>query len=161
MRSVRCDRHRLPEPEWPCSQQSKSASPAQSADSAAVPGYHEFSAFHNFAFRSSVRNLGEGSILNSSTQSSGTMIMNAISHSLSCLKLFLCGALLLALTGCVGVVGPGYYDGPGYYGPGYYGPDVTVFGGYVNGPRDRDFGRRGFESRGAAGHGGHFGGAHH
>jgi hypothetical protein len=68
------------------------------------------------------------------------------------------GGGLLATAGCVGYVGPGYYDG-GVYGPGYfddYGPDVTIFGGGY-GHRDHDFGRRGFQSRGG-GHGGHGGG---
>jgi len=63
------------------------------------------------------------------------------------------GALLVSLTGCVGVVGPGYYEGPGFVD---YGPEVTVFGGWGRGHFDRDAGRRGFESRGGA-HG-HFGG---
>jgi len=62
-----------------------------------------------------------------------------------------------ALTGCVGVVGPGYDEGPGYYDEG---PDLFIFGGFGGG-HDRDFGRRGAESRGAAGHfGGHSGGGH-
>jgi hypothetical protein len=69
--------------------------------------------------------------------------------------------MMLALTGCYGVVGGGYgYYGPAYCGPGYfddYGPDVEVFGGYGHGHWDRDFGRRGFQSRG----GGHFGGGGH
>ena len=57
-----------------------------------------------------------------------------------------CSVLLAVLTGCVGFVGPGYVDA---YVPG---PDVVVFGGYGRGGFDRDFGRRGAESRRSFGH---------
>lgn len=76
------------------------------------------------------------------------------------------------LTGCAGA---GYYgyDGPGWYGPdygdygldyygGFWGPDGYVFRHHDHGifGHDRDFGRRGSASRGAAGgfHGGFHGG---
>jgi len=66
------------------------------------------------------------------------------------------------LAGCVGPPGPGYVGvgvgvGPDYYGPDYYdygygwpyviGPDYYVFGHHGYGHFDRDFERRGFESR--------------
>ena len=55
-------------------------------------------------------------------------------------------ALVVGITGCVGYVGPGYGE-VGYVGPVIEGPDVVVFGGHEHGHYDRDFGRRGRESR--------------
>lgn len=62
---------------------------------------------------------------------------------------FALGGLLLAgMTGCLGVVGPGYVDvyapAPVVYVPA---PEVVVFGGFHRGGYDRDAGRRGHESR--------------
>ena len=79
--------------------------------------------------------------------------------------------ILGMLTGCAGGAfyglsgpdwyGPEYDDFYGdYYYPGYYGsvwgPDAFAFGRHLHGGFDRDFGRRGFMSRGVAGvfHGG-------
>ena len=60
-------------------------------------------------------------------------------------------ALLIAMTGCVGVVGPGYGGGP----------DVVLFGGGYDRGRDvHGYSQRGSESRAVAhtGGGGHSGG---
>jgi hypothetical protein len=69
--------------------------------------------------------------------------------------------LLVALTGCIGVVGGGYGGGVVVQDP-----DVYVFGGgYDRGGDVHGYSNRGFESRAAAhgggGGGGHGGGGHH
>jgi hypothetical protein len=83
-----------------------------------------------------------------------------MNQSVRWIKFTLVGALLVTLTGCFGVVGPGYY-GPGYFDD--YGPDVTIFGGYYGRDHhDRDYSHRGAASRSVVSHGGHFsGGGHH
>ncbi|MDB6015673.1 MAG: hypothetical protein JWR19_162 [Pedosphaera sp.] len=54
---------------------------------------------------------------------------------------FTLGVVLLTLTGCIGVVGPGHVHA---YVPV---PEVVVFGGFERGGYDHDAGRRGYESR--------------
>ena len=52
--------------------------------------------------------------------------------------------VLVGLTGCIGVV-----DGRGHGAVFVPGPEVTFYGGgYEHGHEDRDYGRRGGESRG-------------
>jgi hypothetical protein len=57
--------------------------------------------------------------------------------------------LALAMNGCFG-----YVQGDGGGGVVVAEPDVYLFGGYGDGGRAHDFGRRGGESRGSGGHGG-------
>jgi hypothetical protein len=54
--------------------------------------------------------------------------------------------LLTAVSGCIGVEGGGYVGG-GYVDTYVPAPDVYVFGGYEHHHYDRDWGRRGAESR--------------
>jgi hypothetical protein len=82
----------------------------------------------------------------SGTLNTGNIIMNRTKTLHHLITLLFCGASLTTLTGCVGVVGPGYAHA---YVPV---PDVVVFGG--GGWYDHDAGRRGYESRGHFEHGG-------
>ena len=82
--------------------------------------------------------------------------MNKTHFLTGALGFVLCLALTAGLTGCVGVAGPGYDEGPDYVDGYVPGPDLYVFGGYGRDhfDHDRDFARRGAESR-------HFTGAGH